>query len=66
MKIFECETVNGRIFRVALANKTQEKKFFKLINDNKNKEYEKFASVKNVLNGVFDIKQFELNCNSLI
>lgn len=65
MNIFECETENGRIFRVAISNKNQLERFRKAIRENKDKKYEKFIRIEDKLNGIFDIKQFELNCNSL-
>jgi len=66
MFIYECETKNGRIFKVAIANDNQMKRFKKMIQENKNKsEYEQFIRVENSMNGIFDIKQFELNCKAL-
>jgi hypothetical protein len=66
MNIFECETKSGRVFRVAIANKNQIKRFRKMLHENKSKsEYEQFIRVDDILNGIFDIKQFELNCNAL-
>lgn len=66
MKIYELETKNGRTFRVAIANKSQEQRLMKMYNDNiKNNEYEKFVSIKEVLFGIHDIKTFERQCEQL-
>lgn len=65
MYIFECKTQNGRIFRVAIANNSQKKRFLKLIQENEKKSYEKFTSIKDVLSGIHDIKQFEMLCSKL-
>jgi len=66
MKIFELETKNGRIFRVAIDNKNQEKRFLKKVAENKNKSYEVFKRVECVKNGIHNIKDFEALANTLI
>ena len=66
MKIYECETQNGRVFRVAIANKNQEKRFFRTIDKNKSKSYEKFIRVEVVKNGIHDIGQFEKLADTLL
>lgn len=66
MNIWELETKNGRIFRVAIENKSQLKRIKKVIADNKNKEYEIFIRIDtNALNGIHEIKSFENLANSL-
>lgn len=66
MQIFELETKNGRIFRVAIVNKSQKQKLFKAIADNKNKSYEVFVRTEVITNGIHDIKQFEKLADSLV
>lgn len=66
MMIYELETKNGRTFRVAVANKSQEKRLMKVIGDNKSKSYEVFVRVEVVNNGIHDVKQFESLAHSLV
>lgn len=65
MQIWELETKNGRVFRVAVANKSQEKRLLKVVHNNKSKSYETFIRVEVVKSGVHDINQFEALANSL-
>ena len=67
MYIFECKTNKGRTFKVAIANDHQKGRFIKLIEENEEKsDGEKFISVKDILNGIHDIKTFEKICNKII
>jgi hypothetical protein len=67
MNIFELETKNGRVFRVAIENKSQLNRLRKVIADNKNKSYEVFTRIDdNKLNGIHDIKTFERLADSLV
>lgn len=66
IKIYELETKNGRIFRIAVNNKSQEKRFLKVIEDNKKKSYEVFTRVEFLKNGINDIKQFEALASELV
>lgn len=59
MKIYELRTQNGREFRVAISNEAQEARLKKIIDNNAHKVYEKFISVKVLINGVHDIKSFK-------
>lgn len=59
MKIWELETKNGRVFRVAIENANQEKRLQKCITENSNKTYEKFISVKVITVGIHNISEFE-------
>ncbi len=59
MKIYELETKNGRIFRVAINNDNQEKRLLKTVKNNKSKNYEIFIRVEVVQNGICDISDFE-------
>lgn len=59
MLMYECETANGRVFRVLVTNKRQQKRFLKVIEDNKSKNYEKFIRVDLVLHNIHNITQFE-------
>lgn len=65
-KIYELETKNGRVFRVAINNKSQENKLMKIIDENKNKTYEVFVSVTVANNGIHSIKDFESLTNTLL
>ena len=67
MNIWELETKNGRIFRVAVVNESQVKRMQKVIRDNKKKGYEVFTRIDtNVCNGIHDIKQFEALAEKLV
>lgn len=59
MYIYEAETKNGRTYRVAINNKSQEKRFLKVIADNKEHKEEKFIRVEVVQNGINTISDFE-------
>ncbi|MDY0246736.1 MAG: hypothetical protein RBR26_07425 [Methanosarcina mazei] len=65
MKIYYVETKNGRAFKVAVANNAQEKKFLRIVENNKSKNYETFTRVEVAVNGIHDIKQFEQLADSL-
>ncbi len=65
MKIWELETKNGRVIRVAVENKNQEKRLRKKIFENKSKEYEVFTRVEVIQNGISSISNFEKFCDSL-
>jgi len=65
MQIYELETKNGRIFRVAVENKSQEKRLDKIVAKNKDKSYEVFTRIECVKNGIHNIKDFEALVNSL-
>jgi len=64
--IYELATKNGKKFRVSITNKSQKKRFLKVISENKNKNYEIFTSVKLVLSGIHGIKVFEEIAKNLI
>ncbi|MEA3386900.1 MAG: hypothetical protein U9Q66_00455 [Patescibacteria group bacterium] len=66
MKIYELETKNGRVFRVAVANNNQESRLHKVIASNKNKSYEVFTRIEVIKNGIHDIKQFEQLADRLV
>jgi hypothetical protein len=67
MKIYEIETRNGRVFRVATENANQEKRLSEIVNKNKQKSYyEVFTRVEVVKNGIHTIKQFEKLSDTLI
>lgn len=66
MKIWELETRNGRIFRVAIQNMNQQKRLMKKIKENESKSYEKFIRVEVVKNGIHDINDFEKLADTLI
>ncbi|MGE4510480.1 MAG: hypothetical protein AB7D43_05200 [Sulfurimonadaceae bacterium] len=66
MQVFKVETKNGRVFKVAIENSSQEKRFLKVINNNKGKSYEHFTSVKRVEHGIQTIKEFEALASSLV
>ena len=66
MNIWELETKNGRIFRVAIENDSQTKRLIKKIAENKNKTYEVFTRVETVKNGIHNIKDFEGLADSLV
>ncbi len=66
MKIWELETKNGRIFRVAIQNMNQQKRLMKKIKENESKSYEKFIRVEVVKNGIHDINDFEKLADTLI
>ena len=59
MKIYELETKNGCIFRVAIYNENQKLRLLRKIEENKSKSYETFIRVEVVKNGIHDIKTFE-------
>lgn len=65
-KVYELETRNGRSFRVVINNDAQEKRLFKKIEENKAKGYEVFTRVDVIVNGIHDIKAFELLCDTLV
>jgi len=64
MKCYELETKNGRTFRVAINNDSQEQRLLKKVNENKGK-YEEFVRVEVVMDGIHDIKDFEKLADSL-
>jgi hypothetical protein len=66
MKVYELETRNGRIFRVVVTNKSQEKRLSKVITDNKKKRYEVFKRIEVINNGIHDLKAFEQLARSLV
>lgn len=66
MQIYELETKNGRVFRVVVANKSQQARLTKVIHDNKSKSYEVFVRIEVITNGIHDIKQFEKLADSLV
>ncbi|MDD3466545.1 MAG: hypothetical protein PHE67_05275 [Campylobacterales bacterium] len=66
MKIFELETKNGRIFRVCVDSAAQEKRLFKVINENKKKTYEIFTRVECIKNGIHSIADFEKLADTLV
>lgn len=65
MKIWELETKNGRIFRVAIQNENQQKRLMKKIKENESKSYENFIRIEVVKNGIHDINDFEKLADSL-
>jgi hypothetical protein len=66
MQVYELETKNGRIFRVAITDsKSQENRLIKVIAENKKKNYETFIRVDCIKSGIHNIKDFELLANSL-
>lgn len=65
MKIWELETKNGRVFKVAIENTNQEERLRKVIADNDKKAYEKFVSVKVITAGIHNIADFERLANTL-
>lgn len=67
MKIYELETKNGRVFRVGVANKSQEVRLLRAANKvNTTKTYEVFTRVEVVVSGIHDIKQFEKLADTLV
>lgn len=66
MQVFKVETKNGRVFKVAIENSSQEKRFLKVINDNKGKNYEHFVNVKRIEHGIHNIKEFEALASTLV
>ncbi|MDD3476619.1 MAG: hypothetical protein PHI38_07095 [Sulfurimonas sp.] len=66
MKIYTLETKNGRLFKVAVANKSQENRLLKVVEKNKSKEYEVFTRVEAAANSIHNIKQFEELADSLV
>jgi hypothetical protein len=67
MKIFELSTRNGRVFRVATANKNQEERLKRVVNKNRKKGgYEVFTDVKCITNGIHSISDFETLSESLV
>jgi len=62
--VYELETKNGRIFRVAVDNKNQIDRLFKKVNENKGK-YEEFIRIEVITNGIHNIKDFEKLADSL-
>jgi len=65
MDIYELETKNGRIFRVAIENRSQKDRLNKVIAKNKSKPYEVFTRIECVKNGIHNIKDFEAIADSL-
>ena len=65
-KIYELETKNGRIYKVAINNDNQEKRLKKVIADNKKKSYETFIRVEIISKGLLDLKTFEERAKGLI
>jgi len=65
MKIFELETKNGRLFRVAVSNESQKARLFKKIAENKGK-YEEFKTINCAINGIYGIKDFEKLADNLV
>jgi len=65
MQIYEAETKNGRIFRVAIENQSQKKRFLAAIAKKDKNSYEAFIRVEPVSNGIHNIKDFETLANSL-
>lgn len=66
MKIWELETKNGRVFRVAIENANQEKRLHKVIADNRSKKnYELFISQKVITKGIHNIADFERLADTL-
>lgn len=59
MQVWELETKNGRVFRVAIENTSQEKRLKKVIAENSSKTYEKFISQKVITSGIHNIADFE-------
>jgi hypothetical protein len=66
MKIYELETKNGRIFRVGVTNRSQEKRLNKKIAENKKRYYEVFTRIECVKNGIHNIKDFEALVDTLV
>ena len=66
MQIYELETKNGRIFRVATENKNQLDRLNRVVAKNKNKTYEVFIRVEAVNNGIHNMKDFEAIADSLV
>ncbi len=66
MEIYELETKNGRIFRVAIANESQRRRIYKKVAENKNKTYEVFVRFESVKNGIHNIKDFEAIADTLV
>ena len=66
MKIYELETKNGRVYKVAIANKNQELKFRKTLRENEKKSYEVFTKVKCIYNSIHDINDFINLANKLV
>lgn len=66
MQVFKVETKNGRVFKVAIENSSQEKRLLKVINDNKGKDYEHFTNIKRVEHDVHNIKEFEALASTLV
>ncbi len=57
MQIYELKLKDGRMFRIAPENKSQENRMFKIVNDCKANNT--FKSFECVVNGVHNIKHFE-------
>ncbi|MCK9552333.1 hypothetical protein [Aquamicrobium sp.] len=64
-QIYLVETRNGRAFRVFVKNKNQKERLFKMVKNQKEDKYEKVILVKDVLNGIHELKEFEAILNSL-
>ena len=65
MKIYELETANGRIFRVAIENENQLKRMNKATLDSRGK-YEKIIRVDCILSGIESIKNFEKTAETFV
>ena len=64
VEIYELETRNGRVFRVAVANKNQLNRLMAKVDRSKGK-YQEFINVKVVTKGIHDIKAFEKTADTL-
>lgn len=65
MQIYEAQTKNGRIFRVAIENQSQKKRFLAAIAKQDKSSYESFVRVESVDYGIHNIKDFEKLTHSL-
>lgn len=66
MQIYELETKNGSIFRVAIENYSQKNRLLKKVYENKKKSYEVFVRIECVKNGIHNIKDFEVLADTLV
>ncbi|CAA6807711.1 MAG: Unknown protein [uncultured Sulfurovum sp.] len=60
MRVFECATTNGRVFRVAISSdKEAEHGLLRIIQDSQNNSYEKIATYKEIHNRVYSLDDFK-------
>lgn len=65
MKIWELEMKSGKVFRVAVENKNQEKRLYKRIADINNRAREQIISSKVIVAGIHNIADFEYLADTL-